>query len=251
MANHVTVEDDQVFLERLFEEQQDQMALEGDQAGGVGDHYGDTRARAGGSSSRLVSSLLRNVHTAESSLSTVSDVVDTGAAGLSDDGGGDELDRQDAPGDMPLPPPARRAQTQAGAAAFSHRRTDSDDGGFGGPVDRAGGRQSQQSPQAPAQDAAAASLRRKLTTGAGSGVAAAAPGEAGASASNEELTSFFQNLLGRKGGASSSAGSSGKDSPQQPARSLTGSLSRATGAGKKVIQADLERWKAQLKRQKE
>ncbi|KAJ2688736.1 hypothetical protein H4R19_006546, partial [Coemansia spiralis] len=146
-----------------------------------------------------------------------------------------------------------------GGAAFSHRRTDSSDTGLGGSIGRAAGRVGRQPPQAQPQDAAAAtaaSLRRKLTAGIGGNGAAAAtaaPGDAGSPASNEELTSFFQNLLGRKGGvpSSSNASSSGKDSPQQPARSLSNSMSRATGPGKKDIQADLERWKAQLKRQKE
>ncbi|KAJ2503125.1 hypothetical protein GGH96_000568 [Coemansia sp. RSA 1972] len=181
MANEVVVEDDQAFFERLFDEQQEQMSLEGDDSDSsrLGD-TSDVRAR-GGSSNRLVSSLLRNVHTAESSLSTASDMPDSAA--LSDD---DDIERPDAP---------------------RHQRTDSTD---------------------------ASSVRRKLPSSASDAGSSAPP--------NEELTSFFQNLLGRKGGQSVSA--NGKGSPQQATRPLGRS-------GPKDIQADLERWKAQLKRQKE
>ncbi|KAJ2411317.1 hypothetical protein GGF47_006320, partial [Coemansia sp. RSA 2524] len=79
MANEVVVEDDQAFFELLFDEQQEQMSLEGDDSDSsrLGD-TSDVRAR-GGSSNRLVSSLLRNVHTAESSLSTASDMPDSAA----------------------------------------------------------------------------------------------------------------------------------------------------------------------------
>ncbi|KAJ1760028.1 hypothetical protein LPJ69_003561 [Coemansia sp. RSA 1752] len=182
MVNEVVVEDDQAFFERLFDEQQEQMSLEGDDSDSsrLGD-TSDVRAR-GGSSNRLVSSLLRNVHTAESSLSTASDMPDSAA--LSDE---DDIERPDA---------------------IRHQRTDSTD--------------------------TAGSVRRKLPSSA-SDVGSAPP--------NEELTSFFQNLLGRKGGQSVSA--NGKGSPQQASRPLVGR------SGPKDIQADLERWKAQLKRQKE
>ncbi|KAJ2776131.1 hypothetical protein H4R18_005829 [Coemansia javaensis] len=262
MASHVAAEDDQAFLERLFEEQQAQIALEGDEAGGAPDAAGDGHARRAGPTSRLVSSLLRSVHTAESSLSTAS-AVDAGA--LSDDAGAAAAD-DDGARDTPSPGP-RRAQPH------HHRRTDSGEFSPAGSVGRAAAaRLSRQpssaaaAPAAPDPAATVAALRRKLAAsaanastssaagaGAGANANASGLGDAAAPASTEELTSFYQNLLGRKGGvaSSSNASSSGRDSPQQPARSLSGSLSRATGAAKKDIQADLERWKAQLRQQKE
>ncbi|KAJ2849945.1 hypothetical protein IWW36_002254 [Coemansia brasiliensis] len=195
MANEVDVEDDQTFFERLYEEQQAQIELEGDE---VPDSH---NARTGGSSNRFVSSLLRSVHTAESSLSTASNLHDAGA--LSDDG--DEHDGSDAAGSGSL-----------GRAATAHV------------------------PTKPQQSLDSSSLRRKLATTSSSA-------SESSSKPNEELTSFFQNLLGRKGGASSNTSSASKGSPQMPARSLTASRTSAS----KDIHADLERWKAQLKRQKD
>ncbi|KAJ1835073.1 hypothetical protein LPJ63_001431 [Coemansia sp. RSA 2711] len=202
MANEVAVEDDQAFFARLHAEQQEQLALEGgDEA------LDDVRAR--GSSSRQASSLLRSVHTAESSLST--------AAALSDD---------DNDNDAPL---------------------DGSDSGSLGRSARAGPRPPQQQPpqQPPLPPPVDASLRRKATSNGGASAAA----DPGSGTPNEELTSFFQNLLGRKGGASS-AGSTSKGSPQQASRPLAGSGASRPSAPKD-IQADLERWKAQLKRQKD
>ncbi|KAI9471298.1 hypothetical protein LPJ78_005592 [Coemansia sp. RSA 989] len=191
MANEVAVEDDQTFFERLYEEQQAQIELEGDE---VPDAH---NARTGGSSNRFVSSLLRSVHTAESSLSTAGHLHDAGA--LSDDG--EEHDSADAAGTGSL-----------GRAATAH----------------VSGK--------PQQSLDPSSLRRKLATSSTS---------ESSSKPNEELTSFFQNLLGRKGGATPNSSTS-KGSPQMPARSLTGSRTSS-----KDIHADLERWKAQLKRQKD
>ncbi|KAJ2351331.1 hypothetical protein IWW50_004441, partial [Coemansia erecta] len=217
LANEVVVEDDQAFFERLFEEQQEQMALEGDEAGasGLPDTHG---ARSGGSSNRLVSSLLRNVHTAESSLSTASDVPD--AAALSDDN--DE------------PEPSR------------HQRTDSIDTAASGSMGRVAGARAGWRPQQATTPPADAPLRRKLQP-----AATAPPEPAGSAPPSEELTSFFQNLLGRKGGHSSSAASStGKGSPQPPSRPLAAAAG-ARSSAPKDIQADLERLKAQLKRPKD
>ncbi|KAJ2723221.1 hypothetical protein GGI07_002790 [Coemansia sp. Benny D115] len=244
MATRVAVEDDQAFFEQLYYEIQDQMALEGEVADeSMTDAAADVRARNLVGSSKLVSSLLRSVHTAEASLSTASDAPDAG--NISDD------DYTDMGGASPSS--ASRQQT---VRASSHARSDSTDmmGGSMGRV--ASGRLARPLPPQPGTEGTAPGLRRKLTLPGNN----TAEGAGAGAASNEELTSFFQNLLGRKGGAttSSATGSSnGKSSPQQPAASTTrplgGSLSRAAtvGAGAKDIQADLERWKAQLKRPKE
>ncbi|KAJ1989029.1 hypothetical protein EDC05_004950 [Coemansia umbellata] len=268
MANQVFVEDDQTFFERLFAEQQEQMAIEGEEVGDLSalqqhDAYTDGRLRMGGSSNKLISSLLRSVNNAESSLSTVSDMADAVGGSLSDEEGG-EMDRADSGNGMtsfssqrlPTMPPTLVS------SGSSHARMDSDDN-FGGSLGRASGnratsRQATQSGQVTSatvdQPAAPANtLRRKLTLTAGNGSSVPKESSGGTTAaSNEDLTSFFNNLLGRKGGAASSATSStGKSSPQQTARPLGGSQSRATGAGNRDIQADLERLKAQARRNKE
>ncbi|KAJ2617145.1 hypothetical protein H4S08_000469 [Coemansia sp. RSA 1365] len=237
MANIVTVEDEQVFFAQLFEEQQDQMALEGEDADDSRTSD-STVARMGGSSNKLVSSLLRNLNTAESLLSTASDVTDSNAGNGSDE---DEIDSGSAP-------PISRQLSNAGTAT-THRRTDSSDNAVGslGRVSSRNSRRPQLSQSTTDPVGAPAPLRRKITLPTSAG-ATSSPVENSAT-SNEELTSFFQNLLGRKGGAST--GSNGKGSPQQPTpRSLnTSNISR--NAGQKDVQADLERWKTQLKRQKD
>ncbi|KAJ2898130.1 hypothetical protein GGI21_000762 [Coemansia aciculifera] len=248
MASRVVVEDDQVFFERLFNEQQEEMALEGEEAGEsasniyVSDSYADSgRPRAGGPANKLMASFMRGGPVAESSLSTASAEADTIGDDISDDGH-DGHDTSFVP------------------STHLHARSESSDVGRGSlgraTTEYRSSRPTQQ--QQPPTDsvAAASSLRRKLTLPATSTAAATAgnSGEAAAgSATNEDLTSFFQNLLGRKGGATSSATSSnGRSSPQQPPRALGGSLSRATGGGgQKEDQASLDRWRAQLKRQKE
>ncbi|KAJ2081449.1 hypothetical protein H4R24_002330 [Coemansia sp. RSA 988] len=243
MANKVAVEDEQVFLAQLFEEQQEQMALEGEDANDSRTND-STATRMVGSSNKLISSLLRNLNTAESLLSTASDVTDANTGNASDE---DELDSGSTP------PMARQPSMHA---PTTHRRTDSSDTAVGS-LGRASSRTSRRPPLSQSTTdpmGAPAPLRRKITipTPAGANPAAPSPGD-NAATSNEELTSFFQNLLGRKGGASSAASSNGKGSPQQPPprplNTSTSNMSR-TG-GQKDVQADLERWKAQLKRQKE
>ncbi|KAJ2162975.1 hypothetical protein GGF46_000161 [Coemansia sp. RSA 552] len=244
LANEVSVEDDQAFFERLHEEQQQQMALEGEEAEG---DYGDGRARLGGASNKLVSSLLRNVHTAESSLSTASDVIDADGGNLSDDNAAD-ADRLDS-----SPSAISRQPT-----GLSHRRTDSmgEVPAGSGSIGRAAGGRGSWKSQPPAVGESA-SFGRKQVAGNGGSSASSAVGVSGEGGTNVELTSFFQGLLGRKGGAtpSSNTSSNGKNSPQQAAARpppLTNSLSRSSGvSAQKDIQADLERWKAQLRRQKE
>ncbi|KAJ2611932.1 hypothetical protein GGH99_004133 [Coemansia sp. RSA 1285] len=275
MANEVVVENEHVFFERLFVEQQEQMAIEGEEASDLGaghqnDAYADSRLRMGGSSSnKLVSSLLRSVHNAESSLSTVSDVADAAGGNLSDDGGagGDDVDRHDAAGNgmgafsaQRLPPSGH-----PNPSASFHSRMNSTDS-TGGSLGRSAGarvahRQQLQSSQTVASSAAidqsvpaAGSVRRQLTLSASSGTEKGSGGaQKDAGNTSEDLTSFFHNLLGRKGGAAlSSTSSTGKSSPQQSARSLGGSQSRASSASNaRDIQADLERLKAQVKRGKE
>ncbi|KAJ1820923.1 hypothetical protein LPJ56_003334, partial [Coemansia sp. RSA 2599] len=260
MANQVIVEDDQTFLETLYEEQQDQMALEGEETEEHNMHntdaYGDNRMRPGGGngSTRFVTGLLRGGGHAADPATAAAGINDHDSnAGLSDDNS-DDLDRAD---------------TNASPSAFSrqpsmrsgsHARSDSIEASHSGSLGRSSGarlgRSMTSQSQSPTLSSSAAvsdnvqSLRRKLTANPGE-----AASTAGGGSSNEELTSFFQNLLGRKGGAtpSTAASSNGKSSPQQQtARSIAGSMSRATGAaGQKDIQADLERWKAQIKRPKE
>ncbi|KAJ2830306.1 hypothetical protein FBU31_002514 [Coemansia sp. 'formosensis'] len=239
MASQVVVEDDQVFFERLFIEQQEQMALEGEEANEAGSHssdaHADGRQRLGGPTNRLVSGLLRGGHVAESSLSTASVDVDTIGDDVSDDGV-DSHDRIDT----------STISSYATGPSYSHARSESSDvtrGSLGRST--ADHHRSSRPPMPSLGDSA--SLRRKLTLP--SGPASGNAGDAAAS-NNEDLTSFFQNLLGRKGGATPSATSStGRNSPQQPPRPLGGSLSRAAGAvGQKDEQANLERWRAQIKR---
>ncbi|KAJ2486686.1 hypothetical protein IWW47_005482, partial [Coemansia sp. RSA 2052] len=93
LASQVVVEDDQEFFERLFIEQQEQMALEGEEAGDsapgihASDSYADSgRPRVGGPANKLVASLMRGGHVAESSLSTASADADSIGDDLSDDG---------------------------------------------------------------------------------------------------------------------------------------------------------------------
>ncbi|KAJ1665871.1 hypothetical protein IW140_002952 [Coemansia sp. RSA 1813] len=258
IANEVIIEDDQTFFERLYSEQQEQLAIEDEEAGDIGamqhsDAYSDSRSRMGGSSNKLISSLLRSVNNAESSLSTVSDVTDAAGGNLSDDGE-DDMDRMDTSNGMASfstqrPPPP--------GPSF-HSRMDSSEG-VGGSLGRsAGGRVAPRQPLQANQAASAAtdqsvssaasSLRKKLTANPDKSTASKDAGN-----TNEDLTSFFHSLLGRKGGAASSgASSTGKSSPQQSARSLGGSQSRASGAGSaRDIQADLERLKTQTRRTKE
>ncbi|KAJ1962290.1 hypothetical protein GGI12_002734 [Dipsacomyces acuminosporus] len=272
MANQVSVEDDQTFLERLYKEQQEQMAIDGEESGEKGSQHIDPSAddashgRAGGSSNRFVSNLLRSAHTAESSLSTALDMPaahDTqsghqldDAAGASTGAAPEESDRLDA-GSASLAQSSSRHSALPPAiqsSATVHFRGDGEPtsmtlGRLGGSRLNRSALQSQQ-PQA-SEPAQPGSIRRKLTLpssgGSGSG------GDSGAPASNEELTSFFQNLLGRKGGASSSSVSSsnGRNSPQTQARQLGGSMSRASQLSQKDVQAELEKWKSQLKRAKE
>ncbi|KAJ2663868.1 hypothetical protein IWW48_001134 [Coemansia sp. RSA 1200] len=276
MANEVVVENEHAFFERLFVEQQEQMAIEGEEASDLGaghqnDAYADSRLRMGGSSSnKLVSSLLRSVHNAESSLSTVSDVADAAGGNLSDDGagggaGGDDVDRHDTTGNGMGASSAQRLPPMGhpNPSASFHSRMNSSDS-TGGSLGRSAGarvahRQQVQSSQTVASSAAidqsvpaAGSMRRQLTlSSAGAEKGSGAQKDAGNT--NEDLTSFFHNLLGRKGGAAlSSTSSTGKSSPQQSARSLGGSQSRASSASNaRDIQADLERLKAQVKRGKE
>ncbi|KAI7827258.1 dynein light intermediate chain-domain-containing protein [Kickxella alabastrina] len=236
MANQVMVEDDQTFFERLYHEQQDQMAMEGEDAEEQANAMDiDGRSRTQGSSNKLISSLLRTGHAAES-LSTAND-------SMSDDGIDDFDTSSISPSSFARQPTARPVPS-----------IESSEAGYGSLGRSSGGRLVRGATmQASGAEGPPPALRRKLTlTAGGSG---AAQGEGGST--NEDLTSFFQNLLGRKGGAATSSStatsSTGKLSPQQPpaARPMGGSISRATGAGQKDVQADLERWKAQLKRAKE
>ncbi|KAJ2704046.1 hypothetical protein FB645_003579 [Coemansia sp. IMI 203386] len=254
MANQVTVEDDQTFLETLYEEQQDQMALEGEEAEEQNMHntdaYGDNRMRPGGGngSARFVTGLLRGGHATDSAAVAAGINDHDSNTGFSDDNS-DDLDRIDAnisPSSFARQPSMR---------SESHARSDSIETSNNGSIGRSasarlGRSMTSQAPSSAANAENAQSLRRKLTGNPGE-----AANTAGGGSSNEELTSFFQNLLGRKGGAtpSTTGSSNGKNSPQQQAaRSIAGSMSRATGAaGQKDIQADLERWKAQIKRPKE
>ncbi|KAJ2745131.1 hypothetical protein GGI20_002393 [Coemansia sp. BCRC 34301] len=235
IATRVIVEDDQVFFERLFIEQQEQMALEGEEAG---DSYTDnSRTRVGGPPNKLMASLMRGGHVAESSLSTASADVDAIGDDFSDDG----IDGHD---------------TVVAPSSYSHARSESSDVWRGSLGRAATDYRSSRPAQPPSDLAAASSLRRKLTLPTTTAAAANSSGDAAGSATNEDLTSFFQGLLGRKGGATSSATSSnGRNSPQQPPRALGGSLSRATGSnvvgGQKEDQPSLDRWRAQLKRPKE
>ncbi|KAJ1817515.1 hypothetical protein LPJ60_004797 [Coemansia sp. RSA 2675] len=238
MASQVVVEDDQVFFERLFVEQQEQLALEGEEANesNPSDAPIDGRSRMGGSANRHISGLLRSGHAAESSLSTASADVDAIGDDVSDDGidGHDRIETSTTSSQAP--------------SHYSHARSESSDVARGSlsrsTTDYRSGR-----PAMPPMGDPTGSLRRKLTlpTGPATGSAGEA---AGAAANNEDLTSFFQNLLGRKGGATpSTTSSNGRNSPQQPPRPLGGSLSRATGAtGQKEDLANLERWRAQIKR---
>ncbi|KAJ1795581.1 hypothetical protein LPJ59_004263 [Coemansia sp. RSA 2399] len=243
IANKVIVEEDHAFFERLYAEQEEQRLLEGEDAG---DTQSDSRSQMGGSSTKLISELLRNVHNAESSLSTVSDVANVAGGNLADD----------------------VIDTSSGMASFSaqrpplpssfHSRMESSESNGGSLGRSAGSRVAPRQPLQANQETAAAtdqsspsasdSLRRKLTANANPDKAAASKDGAN---SNEELASFFNNLLGLKGGAASSgASSTGKSSPQQPARPLGGSQSRASGNARD-IQAELERLKAQTRRTKD
>ncbi|KAJ2251977.1 hypothetical protein GGI13_003545 [Coemansia sp. RSA 455] len=235
MASQVVVEDDQVFFERLFIEQQEQMALEGEEANESGPHPSDAdgRPRLGGHANRLMSGLMRGGHVAESSLSTASADVDAIGDDMSDDGVDDRTD-------------ANTISSLATGPSYSHARSESSDVARGS-LGRSTTDYRSSRPPVQSLGDSASSLRRKLTLP--SGPAAGNVGDAAAS-NNEDLTSFFQNLLGRKGGATPSATSSnGRNSPQQPPRPLGGSLSRATGGvAQKDDIANLERWRAQIKR---
>ncbi|KAJ2558490.1 hypothetical protein EV175_000760 [Coemansia sp. RSA 1933] len=258
MANVVIVEDDHTFFERLHEEQEELKAIEGEEAS---EAAAESRPQMGGSSTKLISELLRNVHNAESSLSTVSDVNNAAGGSILTDDGGDGMDRMMDTGNsmssfsMQRPP----------ILSSFHSRMDSSENNGGLPTSlgrSAGSRVAPPRQQSQASHdtlaavdqsppSASDSLRRKLTATANPNKAA---GSKDGVNSNEELTSFFNNLLGLKGGAASSgAGSStGKSSPQQPARSIGGSLSRASGAGSaRDIQAELEHLKAQTRRAKD
>ncbi|KAJ2388413.1 hypothetical protein GGI23_006062 [Coemansia sp. RSA 2559] len=242
IANRVIVEDDHAFFERLYAEQEEQKLIEGEDASDI---QSDSRSQMGGSSTKLISELLRNVHNAESSLSTVSDVANVSGGNLADDA----MDT-----------------TSSGMASFSaqrpplpssfHSRMESSENTNGSLGRSAGSRVAPRQPLQASQEMSAAttdqpspsasgSLRRKITANANPDKAATSKD---GSNSNEELASFFNNLLGLKGGAASSgASSTGKSSPQQPARSLGGSQSRASGNARD-IQAELERLKAQTRR---
>ncbi|KAJ2779678.1 hypothetical protein GGI15_003794 [Coemansia interrupta] len=242
MASQVDVEDDQTFLERLYDEQQDQMALEGEdpEAQGMGntDVYGDSRMRLGSSpSSRYTAGVFRGNQGTDSGASGLND--NDSNAGFSDDGM-DDFDRSDSGNGASLATISRQSTMRS----VSHARSESVD-----------------VPNGSIGRSSSARLGRKLTIptadAAASGSASSATGAGGAS--NEELTSFFQNLLGRKGGVTptTTTSSNGKNSPQQAAaaRPLGGSMSRVAGAAatttQKDVQADLERRKAQLKRPKD
>ncbi|KAI8322097.1 DLIC-domain-containing protein [Martensiomyces pterosporus] len=263
MANHVSVEDDQTFLERLYAEQQDQMAIDGEEAGDSGAQQTDSyledsgRGRAGGSSNRFVSNLLRSAQTAESSLSTALDMPpshnDTQSGHQSDDGA-DEGDRLDTSSVSPSQPASHQsAFPPAMPSSASHLRGDGEPTSMtlGRLAGSRLGRSTLQPLHPPTGEGTQpGSIRRKLTLPSSGG--AGGSGEAAGAASNEDLTSFFQNLLGRKGGATSSvSSSSGKNSPQAQPRQLGGSLSRASNLSQKDVQAELEKWKSQIKRPKE
>ncbi|KAJ2003008.1 hypothetical protein H4R26_003312, partial [Coemansia thaxteri] len=178
LASHVAVEDDQVFFERLFIEQQEQMALDGEMSGDSGAHqsdvYTDGRGRLGVATSRLLSGLVRGGQNAEPSMSASNDGADISYGDTLSDDDADDLDRASA-SSLAVESRPPLAMQPAALSPLTHARSESSDATFSRSQSRvaSGGRAGRPTPLAQSSTTAeaapsASSLRRKLTMPTGS-----------------------------------------------------------------------------------